>query len=61
MDPNEKHASIKSVLVFRGENMDVIEFRWWKEEGPGYCWIEEDAIGVEPAILKGVRRAEKMS
>lgn len=50
MHAEEEDAGIETIPVFGGDEMDVGKFGRWKEGRPRHLWVQDDGVGVEPAV-----------
>ena len=50
----EEDAGVEAVPVLRSDEVDVGEGGWWEEDCPGDFGVQDDGVGVEPAVQVGI-------
>ena len=46
----KEDAGVEAVPVLGGYEVDVWKLGWWKESCPGNHGVQDDGVGVEPAV-----------
>ncbi len=55
MYAEEEDTGVEAIPILGSDEVDVWEFAWRKEGCPRYLRVQDDGIGVEPAMKKGIR------
>ena len=56
MYAQEEDARVEAVPIFGGDEVDVGEFGRREEQCPGHFGVENDGVGVKPAIIQSKTR-----